>query len=358
MAKIRALHDQEMAEAGIGPEHRAPLPAVGLDDLLPPLPDAVDTPSQMPATSTDSGPPHRQPALSRRDEQERPANSVPAPPSPTARVRAIMNGLEPVFRAAALFPGFESGIDPVATAINRLSAQAVLVAQHAAALADPLEVDTTWVRQELLAAGAGLVSSCWVAIAMRESSKKGVPISQDMAANDGILLNAVSAALRNGQPYLVVEPPADPALAAAIVEALTPIVLDIEDYMAYLGSHLPNLKTDPLLLTRELGSLIGELVDTHTPALLQTTGQRDSRAPVHALLVQTGGKALNAAWQQCRAELMQRLRGMASEQESMEYLSQPQFLSGYPMQALRARTQLIMQRLIGASVHAFRLLEA
>lgn len=271
----------------------------------------------------------------------------------------ILKSLAPVFKAASIYPGHDAPPEQIALAVRSLSEASVLLAEFVATASDSLEIDSAWARKTLHEFTADLVSSYWITAVIAKGDNAGMP---EVSAE--IFKPSVRAVMSLPMGQILedknkLDLTMNGAVQLSLLKGLTPIAIEIEKYASFIGLHVPGCKVSVDDLINETGQFLMEQALMHHDRFLTDNPESsdDDRRVMLQALIGHSSSVIISAWEYCKGEVYSGVSEARSVQSAIEYLAQTQFTHGFPMHALKTRTEESMRRLVGSATYALSMMQ-
>lgn len=270
----------------------------------------------------------------------------------------ILKSLAPVFKAATIYPGHNAAPEQIALAVRTLSDASVSLAEHIATTGDQLEIDSAWARRTLHEFTAELVSTYWISAVISKGDNAEMP---DVSAE--FFKPAIRAVMELPCELLKDKHKFDLTLSGAVqlslLKGLTPIAIEVEKYVNFIALHVPGCKMSAEDLIGEIGQFLMEQALMHHERFLMDNSEAsddDRRAMLQALLGHSSSVILST-WELCKGEVYSGISDSTSVQSALDYMSQPQFTKGFPLEALKNRAGESIRRLVGTATYALSMMQ-
>lgn len=270
----------------------------------------------------------------------------------------ILKSLAPVFKAATIYPGHNAPAEQVAQAVRNLSEASVSLAEYIAITGDTLEIDSAWARKTLHEFTADLVSSYWISSVIAKGDNAGMPeISAEFFKPAIRAVMSLPGEMPKGKDKLNLT--MNGAVQLSLLKGLTPIAIEVEKFSGFIGLHVPGCKVSVDDLIGEISQFLMEQALMHHDRFLSDNPESsddDRRAMLQALIGHSASVILSA-WEYCKGEVYSGVSEAKSVQAALEYMAQAQFTHGFPLQALKERTEESMRRLVGSATYALSMMQ-
>lgn len=270
----------------------------------------------------------------------------------------ILKSLAPVFKAATIYPGHDAPPEQIAQAVRRLSEASVALAEFIAANGDTLEIDSAWARKTLHEFTADLVSGYWISTVIAKGGSVGMPeVSADFFKPAIRTVMALPGEVPKGKDRLNLT--TNGAVQLSLLKGLTPLAIEIEKFQGFIGTHVPGSKVSAGDLIGEISQFLMEQALIHHDRYLSDNpdASDDDRRTMLQALIGHAASVVLSAWEYCKGEVYAGISEAKSAQAALDFLAQTQFTHGFPLQALKSRTEESMRRLVGSATYAMSMMQ-
>lgn len=269
----------------------------------------------------------------------------------------ILKSLAPVFKAATIYPGHDAPPEQIAISVRRLSEASVELAEFIATNGDDLEIDSAWARKTLHEFTADLVSSYWISAVIAKGGSADMPeVSADFFKPAIRAVMSLPGEVPKNKDRLNLT--TNGAVQLSLLKGLTPIAIEIEKFVTFIGIHVPGSKVSSDDLISEIGQFLMEQALMHHDRFLSDNPESsdDDRRVMLQALIGHAANVILSAWEYCKGEVYSGISEATSAQAALDFLAQSQFTNGFPLHILKVRTEESLRRLVGSTTYAMSMM--
>lgn len=270
----------------------------------------------------------------------------------------ILKSLAPVFKAATIYPGHDAPAEQIGQAVRKLSEASVSLAEYIASTSDTLEIDSAWARKTLHEFAADLVSSYWISAVIAKGDNAGMPeVSAEFFKPAIRAVMSLPGEMPKDKDKLNLT--MNGAVQLSLLKGLTPIAIEVEKFAGFISIHVPGCNVSVSDLIGEIGQFLMEQALMHHDRFLSDNPESsdDDRRTMLQALIGHSASVILSAWEYCKGEVYSGVSEAKSVQAALEYMSQAQFTHGFPLHALKGRTEESMRRLVGSATYALSMMQ-